>query len=53
MLLVSCFIVLTILGNLKVDAAAGTIYESEPNDDFDYADITYDDYDNYGYMYVL
>lgn len=28
--------------------SSGTIYESEPNDSYSTADVTYDDYDNYG-----
>ena len=31
-------------------ASAGTIWESEDNGDFDIADVTYDDYDNRGYI---
>ena len=34
--------------SVSVSAASGTIYESESNEDFDYADVTYDDYDNKG-----
>ena len=46
--LLNILIILFLMGSMKAEAAAGTIYESEPNDDFDYADVTYDDYDNYG-----
>ena len=41
-------VVLTIL-SVNTSASSGTvIYESEPNDDFGYSNITYDDYDNKG-----
>ena len=34
-------------------ASAGTYYESEPNNTYSTADITYNDYDNYGYISTL
>lgn len=34
--------------SLAVSSSSGTVYESEPNDEFEDADRTYNDYDSYG-----
>ena len=45
-----CLGLLFCLGSKTAYASAGTIYESEPNNTYSAADLTYDDYDNYGYI---
>ena len=45
-----CLILCFCLSSKDAFAAAGTIYESEPNNTYGTADLTYDDYDNYGYI---
>lgn len=48
-LAVICVIILLVtLFQFYTFAASGTIYESEDNGSFSTADVTYDDYDNYG-----
>ena len=45
-----CLVFSLVQLSFPVLAASGTQYETEYNDDFEYADIAIDDYDNFGYI---
>lgn len=45
-----CVMLGCILFTSPAYAAAGTLNESEPNNTYSTADVTYDNYDNYGYI---